>query len=70
MTPKPKSVPSDMLASTALERINASNITTVFVVDDEKTRRHPASTRPLARQNRLITLSNSHSNALCERWQT
>ncbi len=36
MTKHPKAVPSDMLASKALEVINSSNITTVFVVDDDK----------------------------------
>ncbi len=36
MTKSPKTVPSDMLASKALEIINSSNITTVFVVDDQK----------------------------------
>ena len=36
MTANPKTVPSDMLASKALEVINSSNITTVFVVDDDK----------------------------------
>lgn len=36
MTKHPKTVPSDMLASKALEIINSSNITTLFVVDDDK----------------------------------
>ena len=36
MTKHPKTVPSSMLASKALEVINSSNITTVFVVDDDK----------------------------------
>ncbi len=36
MTSRPKTVPSDMLASKALEVINSSNITTVFVVDKDK----------------------------------
>ena len=36
MTKNPKTVPSNMLASQALELINSSNITTVFVVDEGK----------------------------------
>jgi arabinose-5-phosphate isomerase len=34
MTPEPKTVSPDLLASAALEMINASNITTLFVVED------------------------------------
>lgn len=36
MTTNPKTVPSDLLASKALEIINSLNITTLFVVDDDK----------------------------------
>ena len=36
MTKHPKTVPSSMLASKALEIINSSNITTLFVVDDDR----------------------------------
>jgi len=36
MTTNPKTVPSDLLASKALEIINSLNITTLFVVDDNK----------------------------------
>jgi arabinose-5-phosphate isomerase len=34
MTPAPKTVSPDLLASAALELINASSITTLFVVED------------------------------------
>ena len=36
MTRKPKAVPPDMLASAALEVLNASRITALFVVDKGK----------------------------------
>jgi arabinose-5-phosphate isomerase len=36
MTPNPKTVPSDTLAGAALEVINSSNITALFVVDDAR----------------------------------
>jgi len=36
MTPKPKTITSDLLAATVLERLNASSITVVFVIDGEK----------------------------------
>jgi arabinose-5-phosphate isomerase len=36
MTPGPKTVAPDLLASAALEMINASSITTLFVVEDER----------------------------------
>jgi arabinose-5-phosphate isomerase len=34
MTPSPKTVSPDLLASAALELINASSITALFVVED------------------------------------
>jgi len=36
MTPSPKTVPPDMLASAALEVINSSSITALFVVENKK----------------------------------
>jgi arabinose-5-phosphate isomerase len=35
MTAAPKTITPDMLASEALERLNAAKITSVFVVDDK-----------------------------------
>jgi arabinose-5-phosphate isomerase len=35
MTPAPRTITADMLASEALERLNAAKITSVFVVDDK-----------------------------------
>lgn len=36
MTPKPKTVPPDMLAGAALDMLNAAKITAVFVVEDKR----------------------------------
>lgn len=50
MTRKPKFTAPDALASSALEMMNASRITALFVVEKGKPGRHRARSRPVARR--------------------
>jgi CBS domain-containing protein len=53
MTPEPKTASPDLLASAALELINSSSITALFVVEDGRACRHHPRSRSASGRRRL-----------------